>query len=63
MAKKTIIMVCETAWECEPRLVEGAKYEVLKSFFANGEGQYHVRDSNGQVFTVPEVFFELGAGR
>ncbi len=62
MAKKTITMVCETAWECEPRLVEGAKYEVLESFFANGEGQYQVRDSNGQVFTVPDVFFELGAG-
>jgi len=59
---KKIFMVCETVWECEPRLVEGAKYELLKSFFANGEGYFRVQDSNGYIFSVPDVFFELGAG-
>jgi len=63
MARKTIKLICETAWEYEPRLVEGAGYEVLKSFFGNGEGQYTVRDSNGEVFNVPDVFFELGGKR
>ncbi len=61
MAEK-IYMVCETKWECEPRLLEGAKYELIDSFHSNGEGHFTVRSNIGETFTVPEVFFELGAG-
>lgn len=49
--------ICETAWGCEPRLVAGAEYEVLESTFSNGEGYFKVRDMNGDVFMVPDVFF------
>lgn len=55
MATKTAI--CETAWGCEPRLVAGAEYDLVDSFFANGEGQFTVKSEDQQVFTVPSVFF------
>jgi len=51
------IAICETAWGCEPRLVQGAEYEVMDSYFSNGERHFTVRDSNREVFTVPDVFF------
>lgn len=55
MAKK--IAVCETAWGCEPRLVAGAEYDLLGSYWRNGEGHFEVRNSDGEVFEAPDVFF------
>lgn len=55
MATKTAI--CKTAWQFAPLLVEGAEYDLLSSFWENGEGHFNVRNADGVVFDAPDVFF------
>ena len=48
---------CCKAWGCEPRLVEGKQYRLVKNFFSNGEHQSILEDETGQ-FETPSIFLE-----
>ena len=37
---------------------EGEVYTLVKQWFANGEGQYKIKDSKGITQTIPSVFFD-----
>lgn len=49
---------CDWAGRGITRLVPGKKYELLNTFWANGEGHCRVRDELG-VFEAPDIFFQL----
>jgi hypothetical protein len=60
---KNQIVTCEHAWPFVKGtpLVEGKKYEVLKSFWRNGEGHFVVKRADGstrKLTTSPDVFFD-----
>ena len=55
-------VICDNAWPYARgvALVKGAKYEVLKDYWYNGEGWFVVRrigDLTGKFTSAPDVFF------
>tara|TARA_R110000772_G_scaffold203982_6_gene314162 strand:- start:2622 stop:2858 length:237 start_codon:yes stop_codon:yes gene_type:complete len=49
--------ICCKSWGCEPRLIEGKTYRLVKNFFSNGEDQSIIEDESGK-FTIPSIFLE-----
>jgi hypothetical protein len=41
-----------------PKMTKNNGYELVRSFWRNGEGWYTVRDEKGIKYTAPDVFFD-----
>jgi hypothetical protein len=54
---KTKMVIANCSNPCWKEFKKGRKYNVLKSFFYNGEGHYKLTDGK-KVFEAPDCFFD-----
>ena len=55
MSASASTVTCTRAWGCEPRLVVGKVYPLVREYFRNGEFHVVIKDEAGK-FEAPDIF-------